>query len=257
MPWPSVQHELDFDQFLSSEKLTNKDDETKTLALIKRLVEEINPRVLLENFPQNQFQANFFIKNCVRPSAVFYLNCSKDAGQERMIELGKDHKDYVPSALLSKKIHAFHKEAPSLMPFLQKQTNFFEVSSEGSFTTVFKRLYSHIEPQIIHIRSGNNNELRKEMVVKLVEEHGFVNLEVNSLIRDETERKTNIGQEFLNLVSAGKIIPADMIVKMLRKIIYSGQQQKFILSSFPDIIEQAKEFERNCATIAAIFYTTT
>jgi adenylate kinase family enzyme len=78
---------------------------------------------------------------------------------------------------------------------------------------------------------------------------------VNTLIRDENERKTAIGLEFVSMVSAGKIIPAEMIVRMLRKIIYSGTgADKFILSSFPDIIEQAKEFEKNCATISAIIY---
>ena len=60
------------------------------------------------------------------------------------------------------------------------------------------------------------------------------------------------------MVQAGKIIPAETIVRMLRRIIYSGDgRKKFILSSFPDIIDQAKEFERTCATISAIIYTTT
>lgn len=82
-----------------------------------------------------------------------------------------------------------------------------------------------------------------------------MNLDVNSLIRDENERKTAIGLEFLNMVAAGKIIPAEMIVRMLRKIIYSGDgRTRFILSSFPDIIEQAKEFEKSCAAISAIIY---
>ena len=50
-----------------------------------------------------------------------------------------------------------------------------------------------------------------------------------------------------------------MIVRMLKKIIYSGNPllNKFILTSFPDIIEQAKEFETNCAKISAIIYSTT
>jgi hypothetical protein len=50
-----------------------------------------------------------------------------------------------------------------------------------------------------------------------------------------------------------------MIVRMLKKIIYSGQPHinKFILTSFPDIIEQAKEFELNCSKITAIIYATT
>jgi len=59
------------------------------------------------------------------------------------------------------------------------------------------------------------------------------------------------------MVSAGKIIPAEMIVRMLRKIIYSCDGRKqFILTGFPDIIEQAKEFEKSCATITAIIYAT-
>lgn len=60
------------------------------------------------------------------------------------------------------------------------------------------------------------------------------------------------------MVSSNRIIPAEMIVRMLKKIIYSGQPHvnKFILTSFPDIIEQAKEFETNCARIKAIVYST-
>lgn len=43
---------------------------------------------------------------------------------------------------------------------------------------------------------------------------------------------------------------------MLRKIIYSGDgRKKFILSSFPDIIDQAKVFEQTCAMISAVIYT--
>lgn len=113
-----------------------------------------------------------------------------------------------------------------------------------------------VEPFIIHARSGgSSNELKKQIVDTLQSAFNFVNLDVNSLIRDENERKTQIGLEFLSMVSAGKIIPAEMIVRMLRKIIYSGDSNdKYILSSFPDIIEQAKEFEKNCATINAIIY---
>ena len=60
------------------------------------------------------------------------------------------------------------------------------------------------------------------------------------------------------MYSAGKIVPSEMIVRMLRKIIYSGDgRTKFILSGFPDIIDQATEFEKNCASISAIIYATT
>ena len=89
----------------------------------------------------------------------------------------------------------------------------------------------------------------------LIDEHGFFELDVNALIRDENERKTEIGIEVLSRVSAGKVISADLIVKMLKKIIYSGvDRSKFILTGFPDTNDQAQEFESSCAKLTAIIY---
>jgi len=74
------------------------------------------------------------------------------------------------------------------------------------------------------------------------------------LIKDENERHTEIGTEILSLVSAGKQISNDLIVKMLRKIIYSGieERNKFILTDFPDSRDQAQDFEANCSMIKAV-----
>jgi len=72
-----------------------------------------------------------------------------------------------------------------------------------------------------------------------------VNLDVEECIKGEHERGTVIGQQFYKLVGATKVPPADLIVRMLNKIIYCGQESlnKFILSNFPGTIEQAKVFE--------------
>ena len=69
---------INFDNFVAESRLQDEDDEVVTSALIKMLSRENCPRVLLENFPQSEFQAKFFIKNCVTPSRVFSLQCSKD-----------------------------------------------------------------------------------------------------------------------------------------------------------------------------------
>lgn len=178
--------------------------------------------------------------------------------QERIYALGQGHEKYVPSAILSKKIKEFHKEVPTLKPFLQESFSdvFHEVDAEQSFDVVFSAINAFIEPTIIHIRVGSNNELRADMVTELVTD-GFTNLEVNDLIRNETERRTAVGNELLGMISAGKIIPANLIVRMLRKIIFSGQKNtKFILTNFPDIIEHVHEFEENCSKISAVFFTT-
>jgi len=71
---------LSFDKFIKESGFNpnSYDDEEVTMALIKRLINETSPRVLLEDFPRSEKQARLFIKNCVAPSEVFYIKCSKD-----------------------------------------------------------------------------------------------------------------------------------------------------------------------------------
>lgn len=252
---------IKFDCYLKEHCLEECDDESVCLHLIQNLAHEQQPRVLLEDFPQNLFQAKFFLRNCKAPSNVFSLHCSKDVCQERMMTLGESHPDYVSSGILSQKIKDFNAAAKDLLPFLKEQVGsaFAEVNTQRLFAQAVEDVRKLYEPTVIHIRPGpDTNDLKKEITEQLSTQHGFVNLDINSLIRYETERRTAIGQEMHSMVQGSKIIPAEMIVRMLKLIIYNGQPKmnKFILTSFPDIIEQAKEFETNCSRITAIIYTT-
>jgi adenylate kinase family enzyme len=69
---------LDFKKFVRENGLKEKDCETKTQALIKYLVNETCPRILIEDFPQTLTQAKYFEKNCVTFSKAFLIRCSKD-----------------------------------------------------------------------------------------------------------------------------------------------------------------------------------
>lgn len=101
-----------------------------TQSLIVHLLDSVEPRILIEGFPQNLNQAKYFIKNCGTPSRVFHMKCSKDISQERMIELGKCHPDYIPSSILSKLIKEFHEQAPTLLPYLREMTHFEDIDAE-------------------------------------------------------------------------------------------------------------------------------
>lgn len=176
-----------------------------------------------------------------------------------MIELGEGHPQYVPSTILSKQIKEFHDHAANLVPLLREQTNFQTISTDEQFDKTMEEVYRHIEPTVINIRPGKNSEgLQGIITQQLSVEHGFVDLDVTELTSAEMERNTLIGQEFIKIVKADKNIPAQMIVRMLNRIIYSGQVSlnKFILSNFPEQIDQVKEFEASCSKIAAIIYPT-
>jgi len=115
---------VDFNDWVKQHGMVGQDDETITQQLIQSLSRETIPRIALENFPQTLNQAKYFIRNGAVPSNVFSLECVQDICQERMIDLGQDHPQYVSSPLLSKKIRIYHEHCQELIPFLKEHTNF-------------------------------------------------------------------------------------------------------------------------------------
>lgn len=159
--------------------------------------------------------------------------------------LGKNHPKYISSSDLAFANKKFNAKLHELLQYLstKHESIFKTIDSDQSFNLVFKEVCQHLEPVIVHVRQGTNNELRKEIINSLCEKHNFIKLEVNQLQSDETNRGTKAGKEFQKLLSTGKIISANQTVQMLQKIVYSGTgEDRFLLSGFPDIIEQAEEF---------------
>ena len=72
---------LDFPSFQRQNNLVGKSDEDQVTELIKHLVQQSAARVLIKEFPQNEGQSKYFVKNCVTPTNVFYIRCSKDDSQ--------------------------------------------------------------------------------------------------------------------------------------------------------------------------------
>jgi adenylate kinase family enzyme len=218
--------------------------------------------VLLEDFPQSEFQAKFFTKNCVSPSRVFALECSKDLCQERMTLMAQNDASYQPSAILSKRIRMYNENAKHLMPYLEANTNLRCVNTEQNFDLALTQLCSYVEPTVLLVRPGgapDAYERRQQIIEQLKTCKGFKELNVFSLIKEETERHTEVGCEINAQISAGKDYQRDLdhlVVRMLKKIIYSGIEgrDKFILSDFPDTIKQTQAFEQDCAKITAVIF---
>lgn len=148
------------------------------------------------------------------------------------------------------------------MPFLQANTNLRIVNTEQNQNQALKQLCGFVEPTILLVRPGGNAdsyEKRNEIIAELKSSKDFKELNVFNLIKEEQERHTEVGREISEQISAGKDYTRDLdhlIVKMLKKIIYSGIEgrDKFILSEFPENIKQVQEFERSCARLSAVIF---
>lgn len=160
-----------------------------------------------------------------------------------MIGLGQDDPSYQASTILSKRIKIYNENWQKLMPFLQAQTNLKSVDTEQIFQTAFEELCGHVEPTIIHVRPGGAQNAQinaKNIKNALITELGYFELNLQVLLRDEMERKTEIGKELSSITAAGKMITEDLKTRLLKKVIYSGNDKtKFILNQFPETQKDA------------------
>ena len=255
---------LNYPAFIQKKNLFGKGDEVQVTELIKHLVDQASPRVLIEDFPETEGQAKYFMKNCVVPTHAFYVRCSLDDSQERMLSVGKGTPTYLPSAILSKKVRNFNEQAQKILPLLRSSTNFVELDTGSqTFEKSFKDLCNAVEPCVLHVRSFTDqggvgsDEVKDHILQTLTDNWQYAEINVNEVISLESERKTVFGKEFLSMVSTGKMIPAESIVRMLRRVIFSGDgRTKYILSGgFPFTVDHAKEFEKSCSSIAAVIYS--
>ena len=104
---------VDFVQWRKDCGLREAGDEEVCAKLIDALAHEVKPRVVIESFPENEFQAKYFLRNCKQPANVFGLTCSIDISQERMQQLGEGSAGYVSSAILSQKIREYTESSKS------------------------------------------------------------------------------------------------------------------------------------------------
>lgn len=153
-----------------------------------------------------------------------------------MLMAGENSPGYIPSATLSSMIADYNKNAEEIVPFMKQVTQVHEICSERPTEIVFNELCRVVEPVVVRVRSGLENEdLRTEIVNNLVSQEGYRKLEVYQLVRDEASRHTAIGQSFGERLKLEQSISPNEISLMLRKIIYSGNKrgEKFVLTEFP------------------------
>lgn len=176
-----------------------------------------------------------------------------------MIKLGAGSDKYQASTILAKKIRQYNEDCQKLMPFLEKCTNLREVNTEQTLSQACAQICGFVEPSVLHVRCGGSDTATKTsraVCAGLTQDQKYFELDVNSLIRDEIERRTELGLEIHQLVNSGQIISPELIVCMLKCIIYNGDpcNDKFLLTGFPDSNEGVKCFEDSCANITAIIY---
>ncbi len=79
---------------------------------------------------------------------------------------------------------------------------------------------------------------------KLTDHYKLIHLSTGDLLRSETKAGTPLGLEAKSLIDAGKLVPDEIVVEMIRKKLFDNRGANgFIFDGFPRTTEQAQALD--------------
>ncbi|RLN11559.1 hypothetical protein C2845_PM09G00470 [Panicum miliaceum] len=78
---------------------------------------------------------------------------------------------------------------------------------------------------------------------KIVKHFGFTHLSAGDLLREEAKSDTEQGMMIKNMMHEGKLVPSDLIVKLLLKAMLQSGNDKFLVDGFPRNEENRQAYD--------------
>ncbi|CAE7312691.1 AK1 [Symbiodinium sp. CCMP2592] len=90
---------------------------------------------------------------------------------------------------------------------------------------------------------------------RIKDEFNLIHLSTGDLMRAEVKAGSFLGGEIEKHMSAGTLVPDDIVLQLLKKAMVKNQDtNRFLLDGFPRAVEQAQRFEREIAEVSFMLY---
>ncbi|MBM3705472.1 MAG: adenylate kinase [Actinobacteria bacterium] len=85
---------------------------------------------------------------------------------------------------------------------------------------------------------------------KISDRYGISHISTGDILRNEVKNRTSLGKEASEFMKHGKLVPDDLIIKIIKNIISSSNSGKnFLMDGFPRTLQQAKKFDEMLTTL--------
>ncbi len=79
---------------------------------------------------------------------------------------------------------------------------------------------------------------------RLVEEKGFVQISTGDILREAVKKGTDLGKKAKEYMDAGKLVPDDLIISIIKEKLKELEGKDIILDGFPRTIPQAEALDK-------------
>ncbi|CAD8140791.1 unnamed protein product [Paramecium octaurelia] len=204
---------------------------------------------VVDGFLDKKAQAVVFFEHYQKPRYVVYFQSSKDEVEQNIRLLSTEEQ----KKSRFQRFSSFLQNRDELLAYLKKFQFFVTVDAvqkglsnnfQQSSDLIIQSIMSFLKPKVLVALTYNNEELAEVYLSKLETELGFKHLHLETLCEEELAKGTPQGKQMGAFLNSGQVVPPQMQIELLRKYLYNDpQQNKFVLTSFPEKYQEFRTFE--------------
>jgi adenylate kinase len=235
---------IDFNDFLKEPEICKRLDDSDYVVsqFILKLRKMRDIRVLIEDFPQNEKQYNYFVNNCRYFEKIYYLNADNSSCLQRLNDIPLNDPNYTNCSKLDKMLFEFEQKLP-FIDKLKKTANLVEIDVNSHKVLTLERTIKQIQPYCAIIIVDGDQRIKEESFKKLIQNFNFKEIDLLKIIEKAIKRK------FLPEGSDNTTISLEEKINLIRPLIFREGCERVILNAFPANMEDLYCFEDNLCPI--------
>jgi len=226
-------------------------DEFIVQLIEKRLMDYKNVNgFLFDGFPRTTVQAyileGILLKMNTSLDCMLSLEVPFDELKRRMLERAKiENRVDDTEEVIENRFQEYREKTVPVANFYKEKGIYYPIDGLGGMDNVFDQLTSAIERT--HEQSKKNFIImgapgagKGTQCKRLAEKYGLVFVPTGSMIRDEIESGSLLGQHAVSYIEKGDIVPDEIAIKLIERRLKEHPNAKgFIFKGFPRTIVQA------------------
>ena len=227
---------------------------------------ETSKGFLIDGYPREVQQGIAFERTIAPCKGVLYFELSDYVMTQRLLNRGKTSgrvDDNV--ATIRKRLETFHKATKPVCDYYARQGKLAVIEANRLPEEIFADVQNELDymigipPKIngdIFFVCGGPGSGKGTQCEKLVKKYGFTHLSSGDLLREAVASGSPIGKELSALMTAGKLVPLDTVLKLIRDAILANAATSsgFLIDGYPREVNQGEKFEQVIGPCKACIY---
>ncbi len=224
--------------------------------IIVQIIEErieMNPAakgILFDGFPRTYAQAyileGLLLKMNTKLSCMLSLEVPYEELMKRMLKRAEvENRADDKREVIEYRFKEYQNKTIPVIQFYKEQGTYISIDGTGSIDDVFQRLCIAIEKTLAQnwlnvVFFGPPGAGKGTQAKALAKEFNMVYISTGTMIREEIEKKTDIGQRAQKYLDSGDIVPDEIAIRLIeRKMSKHHDAKGFIIKGFPSNLVQA------------------